>query len=77
MAKEWRTVSEEEKKECDEIAAQNKLKYAEAMKLYQAQVQAVAAAGQAADGEVRWFPAPVFARAPASGADFLAPQANM
>jgi len=41
MAKEWKAVSEEEKKACEEIATQNKLIYEEAMKAYQAaQVQA-------------------------------------
>ena len=36
MAKEWKDVSAEEKKICDDIAAQNKLDYDEAMKAYQA-----------------------------------------
>ena len=56
MAKEWQTVSAEEKKICDEIAAQNKADYEEAMKAYQAQLHAgVAAQAVAADGgeEVR------------------------
>ena len=48
MAKEWQTVSAEERKICDDIAAQNKAAYEEAMKLYQTTLQI---GGGVADGE--------------------------
>ena len=62
MAKEWQSVSEEERKICDDIAAQNKADYEEAMKLYHAQMQAGAAGvlvGVAGGDEVRFSSASV------------------
>ena len=56
MAKEWQTVSAEERKICDDIAAQNKADYEEAMKLYQAQLCAVHAGVADGGEEVRGFP---------------------
>jgi hypothetical protein len=55
MAVEWKTVSDEERKICDDLAAANKANYEVALKAYQAQVRAAAGAQAAADAgdEVR------------------------
>ena len=44
MAKEWQTVSDEERKICEDIAKQNKAAYDEALKAYREQLKAAAGA---------------------------------
>ena len=54
MAKEWQTVSADERAECDRIALANKTAYEEAMRIYQEQqVAAAADGGAAADVKAR------------------------